>query len=133
MRPLRISIFLSLAVRVTATRRAFPSVEEYRRNFTCALPLKQFSNIMADLNQKAMGEMDKPCPTAEGSTTIAENGATEQVVKDKAEEENAKPVLPKLSAADFRVYNNMAEGMQYYVSLPIATFISSKEVYLRIS
>jgi len=119
MRPLPISIILSLAIRVTATRRAFPCVEEYRRNFTCTPPLKQFSNLMADLNQKAMGEEDKPCESAEGSKILeGESKPSEQVVKDTAEE-TVEPALPKLSAADFRVYNRMAEGMQYYVSVPV--------------
>jgi hypothetical protein len=27
-----------------------------------------------------------------------------------------EPALPKLSAADFRIYNSMAEHMEYFVS-----------------
>ena len=69
---------------------------------------------MADLNSQATGKVDKPCDTSK-SQIPEKNGASEQVVKDK---ENLEPVLPKLSAADFRVYNHMAEHMQYFVGLP---------------
>lgn len=121
MRPLPISVVLSLALRISASnsaRRIFPSVEEYRRNFTCAPPLKQFSNLMADLNPKATEEAAKTCEPAE-ECKISDKPA----VKDKAEEEKkvapAEPALPKLSAADFKAYNHMAENMQYYVSSPL--------------
>lgn len=34
-----------------------------------------------------------------------------------------KDQLPKLSAADFRVYNHMAEHMEYYVSKGSLEFV----------
>jgi len=127
MRPFPISIFISLAIRATATRRAFPLIEDSRRNFTCISPLKQFSNLMADLNQKAGEELDKPCGTSGDSNVLGTNGASHQVVKDKAQEEKVEPTLPKLSAADYKVYNRMAEGMDYYVSHPLVRFMDTKE------
>jgi hypothetical protein len=51
---------------------------------------------------------------------LAGDEATEQALADKAKgERKAEPLLPKLSAADFRAYNSMAEHMDYFVSFPV--------------
>lgn len=38
-----------------------------------------------------------------------------------AAESTVKPILPSLSASEFRLYNRMADGMEYYVRHSSAT------------
>lgn len=45
----------------------------------------------------------------------AESEAQGKDAGRQAEKEKAEEALPKLSAADFRVYNSMAEHMEYFV------------------
>jgi hypothetical protein len=45
----------------------------------------------------------------------AESAAQGKDARRQAEKEKAEEALPKLSAADFRVYNSMAEHMEYFV------------------
>ena len=52
---------------------------------------------------------------------MGENRVREEALKEKAaEEKKEEPQLPKLSAADYRVYNSMAEHMQYFVGATLA-------------
>jgi hypothetical protein len=44
--------------------------------------------------------------------------------KEEKKEEEVK--LPKLSAADFRVYNSMAEHMEYFVRLALSVHYATK-------
>ncbi|KAF4635909.1 hypothetical protein G7Y89_g2180 [Cudoniella acicularis] len=73
-----------------------------RRNFTCSAPSKQnFPRIMADQQDEAK--------------ILEGNEAREEAVKAVEKEEQKEEVqLPKLSAAEFRVYNSMAEHMEYF-------------------
>lgn len=49
---------------------------------------------------------------------LEENKVREEAVKTiEKEEKKEEPALPKLSAAEFRAYNSMAEHMEYFVSL----------------
>lgn len=43
------------------------------------------------------------------------DGAKEEILK---EEKKAEPQLPKLTPAEFRAYNTMAEHMEYFVRIP---------------
>ena len=62
-----------------------------------------------------LAEPAEPCE----SEILAKNEAREEALKTKAAEETKdEPQLPKLSAADFRAYNSMAEHMEYFVSRP---------------
>jgi hypothetical protein len=70
---------------------------------------------MADLNKEELDPVDRTSKPAEKECDML--GKTEElkdeVVEEKQEEE---PSLPKLSAAEFRAYNSMAEHMEYFVS-----------------
>lgn len=72
---------------------------------------------MTDLKAEEFGEVERlaePAGPCEGEI-LGKNEAREAALKDKEQaEEEAK--LPKLSAAEFRAYNSMAEHMEYFVS-----------------
>lgn len=57
---------------------------------------------------------EKVAQMKEPSTAVEGEILRENVEKKGDENENEK--LPKLSAADFRIYNSMAERMDYFVS-----------------
>jgi hypothetical protein len=82
--------------------------------------LKQdFHTIMADISKEQQQEVERLQGQASKEAEIlAENEGREEALKDKAKAEEDKKEeekLPKLSAADFRVYNSMAEHMEYFV------------------
>jgi hypothetical protein len=74
---------------------------------------------MADLSKEELGEVERLAEPAEkeseilGKNEVREEALKEEEVEEKKEEE---PKLPKLSAAEFRTYNSMAEHMEYFVS-----------------
>lgn len=77
---------------------------------------------MADLQkeQEAMDKMAEP-PCNEAEILKSSQKADISKATDKKEEVIATeeaPKLPKLSAADFRTYNSMAEHMDYFVRTP---------------
>lgn len=101
---------------------------------------------MADLGKEELNEVER---LAEPASTEAEilngnegreealcdkmketkvtDGKEEAKTGDKEEEKKEEPPLPKLSAADFRVYNSMAEHMEYFVR-PLLCLLPQKEV-----
>jgi hypothetical protein len=124
MRPLLLTLLLSPLFRNTAAatagyakRAAIPAVQYpiCRRNFTCASPAQQdFRTIMADLNKEELAKVDRLSKPAEQECEmLGKSGASKAEVEGEKEE----PKLPKLSAAEFRAYNSMAEHMEYFVSL----------------
>jgi len=72
-----------------------------------------------DLSKESLSEVDRltePAETCE-SEILGKNEGREKALKDvEAESKKEEPKLPKLSAADFGVYNSMAEHMEYFVS-----------------
>jgi hypothetical protein len=74
---------------------------------------------MDDLRGEQMEQVERlaePAGPCEGEV-LGQNEAREEALKDKAVgEKKEEPALPKLSAAEFRVYNSMAEHMEYFVS-----------------
>ncbi len=85
---------------------------------------------MADLNKEELENVDRIAEPAAnecemlGKSEVREDALEEENVEEKKEEE---PKLPKLSAAEFRTYNTMAEHMEYFVSsLFIFIFIQSQ-------
>lgn len=60
-------------------------------------------------------------PASNEGKILEENTVREEALKQVAEEKKEEEVkLPKLSAAEFRVYNSMAEHMEYFVSNSLA-------------
>ncbi len=98
-----------------------------RRNFTCSAPYQQdFNTIMADLKQEEIcEEVNRLAKPASNEADILNGNKGEDVVRGvaskkegKVEEKKEEKALPKLSAAEFRAYNSMAEHMEYFVGLP---------------
>lgn len=73
---------------------------------------------MADLNKEDLGEVDRLAkPAEEECDLLGKNEGREEALKEVVEEKKEEePKLPKLSAAEFRAYNSMAEHMDYFVS-----------------
>jgi hypothetical protein len=73
---------------------------------------------MADLSKEEFGEVERLLEPAEKECEIlGKNEAREEALKEEqVEEKKEEPKLPKLSAAEFRTYNSMAEHMEYFVS-----------------
>jgi hypothetical protein len=69
---------------------------------------------MADLNQEQIDEVNRLAEPASKEADILECSETRKEAEKDAEKEEVK--LPKLSAAEFRTYNSMAEHMEYFVS-----------------
>jgi hypothetical protein len=125
MRPFLLTLLLSPLLRSTASaaakytkRAAIPAIQYpiCRCNFTCLPPHQQdFRTIMADLNKEELDSVDRISKPAEKECEIVgkKEALKDEVVEEKKEEE---PSLPKLSAAEFRTYNSMAEHMEYFVS-----------------
>jgi hypothetical protein len=134
MRPLLLSFLLSPLFRTSlsaiSTRKALLPTLEYpvcRRNFnfTCATPLKQdFRTIMTDLDQELF-DSALPC---EGEVLGKNEGREEALKEIEKEEKKEEPKLPKLSAADFRAYNSMAEHMEYFVGFQFLFHTGRKEL-----
>ncbi len=123
MRPFLLTLILSPLLRTTAAsyakRAAIPVLQHpiCRRNFTCAAPAQQdFQTVMADLNKEELGEVDRLAEPAEKECEMLGKNAALQEEKAEEEKKEEEPKLPKLSAADFRAYNSMAEHMEYFVS-----------------
>lgn len=77
---------------------------------------------MADLSAESKEEVERlPEPCDNEAELLGKIEAPEEALESKKEEEgSAEPVeekLPKLSAADFKIYNNMAEHMDYFVGV----------------
>jgi len=75
---------------------------------------------MTDLNKEAMGEEERLAEPAEPCerAMLGKNEVRDEALKAIEEEEKEDVKLPKLSAAEFRAYNSMAEHMEYFVSPP---------------
>ena len=77
---------------------------------------------MADLNQEEISEANRlaePAPKEAEILGRSEGRKEAEALKvEEKEVEKEKEKLPKLSAADFRTYNSMAEHMEYFVSIP---------------
>lgn len=75
---------------------------------------------MADVTVEQKEEADRlarPADVEEGKI-LEENPVRKQALEE-IKDEPKKEALPKLSAAEFRVYNSMAEHMEYFVSTTI--------------
>lgn len=77
--------------------------------------LKEPANKEADILEKNDGRDEALNVIRTGEKKVANNEGWEEDNKKEKKEE----ALPKLSAADFRVYNSMAEHMEYFVRLLI--------------
>lgn len=109
-----------------------PSLEHptCRRTFTCAAPSRQdFSTIMADMAKKDRAEVNRLAEPCERENEILDGNPARDAALKKAEEAKVEQKLPKLSAAEFRVYNSMAEHMEYFVRISIYLCIIS--IYIK--
>jgi hypothetical protein len=72
---------------------------------------------MADLNKEELGAVDGLAEPAEKECEMLRKneGQDEALEVEEEEKKEEEPKLPKLSAAEFRVYNSMAEHMDYFV------------------
>lgn len=78
---------------------------------------------MSDLSAESKAEVDRLAqPVSNEAEILNDNVVREEALKDKAkvvkEDKPEEVKLPKLSAADERVYNSMAEHMEYVVVNP---------------
>jgi hypothetical protein len=132
MRPLLLTLLLQPFIRISsvqvAARKATTipvlSYPACTRNFTCAAPPKQdFQTIMSDLKKEEMAGVERLAePAAKEAEIPGGSKAREEAVKAKEEEQEKgkeEVKLPKLSAADFKTYNSLAERMEYFVRLPL--------------
>jgi hemerythrin-like domain-containing protein len=67
---------------------------------------------MADLNQEQIDEFNRLAEPASKEADILGCNEARKEAEKEAEKEKVK--LPKLSAAEFRTYNSMAEHMEYF-------------------
>ncbi len=86
---------------------------------------------MADLNKEELENVDRLAePAAKECEILGKNALREEALEEEKAEKKKKeeePKLPKLSAAEFRIYNSMAEHMEYFViPLFISIFIQSQ-------
>lgn len=125
---------LSLAARNWTTGVA-------KANFALTIPIQtpQLSQIRnakmsSSADAKEQEVLDRLAEPASKQTEIlGTNEGREDALKEvkkeeekvEKKEEKKEDALPKLSAADFRVYNSMAEHMNYYVRFFIMIFYSS--------
>lgn len=80
---------------------------------------------MSDLQAEEQAEVERLAqPTANEADILEPNKVRDEALKTIAketvaekEEEEEEIKLPKLSAAEFRAYNSMAEHMEYFVRL----------------
>lgn len=98
----------SLRIAIPASKSSHHHHQRYREIQTDA---------MAELNPADKDILSQPA-SAEASI-LSKNEGREEALKQKAAEssrqaETAEEKLPPLSAADFRVYNSMAEHMEYF-------------------
>ena len=76
---------------------------------------------MTDLRAEELGEVERlaePAGPCEEEMLGKNEGREEALASADAakEAEQGEKKLPKLSAAEFRAYNSMAEHMEYFVS-----------------
>jgi hypothetical protein len=78
---------------------------------------------MSDIIAESKVEAERLAqPAANEAEILGSDTVSGEVLKDvkkeekKVVEEEKKEELPKLSAAEFRAYNSMAEHMEYFVS-----------------
>jgi hypothetical protein len=75
---------------------------------------------MADLRNEEQEVVDKLAEPAANEEKILEGNEVRDEALKKVEEakkeEKEEDKLPELSAAEFRVYNSMADNMEYFVS-----------------
>src|SRR5271168_3923790 len=109
MRPLLLTLRLHPLFRcfsIHARSAVLPALDypSCGKNFVCSAPLQvDFRTAMADPSKGdvGLGEAAEPCE----SETAGEKESKPEAPKEQEQEEEAR--LPKLSAADFRVYNSM--------------------------
>jgi hypothetical protein len=70
---------------------------------------------MVDMKKEDQDEVNRLAEPCAKENEILEGNSAREALK-KAEEAKEEEKLPKLSAAEFRVYNSMAEHMEYFVS-----------------
>jgi hypothetical protein len=89
---------------------------------------------MADLNQEELGDAGRLTQPAEKECEmLGKTEGREEALREEAEEKKEEePKLPKLSAAEFRAYNSMAEHMDYFVSA-VQLFSSNLDLSLSLS
>src|SRR6187402_3723639 len=130
MRPLLLTLLLTPLLRTAAistNSKRFPLIPTLthpvcRRNFTCSPPSHQdFRTIMADLKKEELSEIERLAgPACDEAEMLGKNEAREEALKaskeegcpkeagkEEKKEKEEQPTLPKLSAAEFRVYNSM--------------------------
>jgi hypothetical protein len=71
---------------------------------------------MADLNQEQVDKANQLAEPASKEADILGCNGAKNAAEQEVEKEEVK--LPKLSAAEFRTYNSMAEHMEYFVGAP---------------
>jgi len=79
---------------------------------------------MADLKKEEQEEVDRLAePCAKEQEILGGNEVRDEALKkvEETKKEVKEDKLPKLSAAEFRAYNSMAEHMEYFVSATTAT------------
>ena len=74
---------------------------------------------MADMAKEAQAEVNRLAEPCEKEGEILEGNQARDAALKKVEEAKVEEKLPKLSAAEFRVYNSMAEHMEYFVRISI--------------
>jgi hypothetical protein len=90
---------------------------------------KDFHTIMSDLSKELQKEVERlaePAAPCEAEI-LGKNEGREEALKE-VEPAKVEKELPKLSAAEFRVYNSMAENMEYFVSLANFALRSTSDV-----
>ncbi|TVY16065.1 hypothetical protein LARI1_G003808 [Lachnellula arida] len=86
---------------------------------------------MADMAKEDTAEVNRLAePREKENEILAGNPARDAALK-KAEEAKVEDKLPKLSAAEFRVYNSMAEHMEYFVPRPLPPILDPPKNRLR--
>ncbi|TVY38896.1 hypothetical protein LSUB1_G002841 [Lachnellula subtilissima] len=69
---------------------------------------------MADMAKEDQTEVNRLAEPCEKEGEILEGNQARDAALKKVEEAKVEKKLPKLSAAEFRVYNSMAEHMEYF-------------------
>lgn len=124
MKPALFTLFLGLQhplfkTIAFASARRIPAIQYpvCRRNLTCTAHFQDFQTIMGDISIEQKGEAERLAqPAANEAQILKNNKVRKEALKEVKEE--SKPALPKLSAAEFKLYNSLADHMQYFVRLP---------------
>ena len=84
---------------------------------------------LSPASANAKDEVDRLAEPAEKEAEmLGKNDVREEALKEIKKEEKKEEALPKLSAADFKVYNSMAEHMEYFVC-PFSFFLPTPSCY----